>query len=129
MGTPAQPDLIENVGKINPPHCGHIRPPLLGMLVGGVRSGRGLRQRTDRRHDFCRHGAIRYLHWRKRINVARLLAGRVARGSARHERQACQRQTGHFGCSCHIRDLGWGVGTSVHLSLVGLARRFLAGLN
>jgi len=73
MGTPAQPDLIENVGKINPPHCGHIRPPLLGMLVGGVGSGRGLRQRTDRRHDFCRHGAIRYLHWSKRINVPRLL--------------------------------------------------------
>jgi len=41
MGTSAQPDLIENVGKVNPPHCGHIRPPLLGMLVGGVGSGRG----------------------------------------------------------------------------------------
>ena len=79
MGTPAQPDLIENVGKVSPPHCGHIRPPLLGNLVGGVRSGRGSRHRTQIDVTIFVGTALSDTYTtRKRINVAPPPAGRVA---------------------------------------------------
>jgi len=91
MGTPAQPDLIENVGKINPPHCGHIRPPLLGMLVGGVGSGRGCVTAQIDVTIFVGTALSDTYTRRKRINVTRLLraawrgvlhgmSGRLVRG-------------------------------------------------
>ena len=74
------PDGLEHVGKGSPPHCGHIRRPLLGQLVGGVRSG-DLRRRISQMAQFVSRflSARRYptlTLTKKRITVVPSPAGR-----------------------------------------------------
>src|SRR3954469_18635368 len=91
----------------------------------GCQIGEGsvdVRQRTDRRNDFCRLGAIR-LHWEKTNQRGTASCGPRRKGSVRHELQACSLWGGlslgegpSLGRLCHVRKDG-GVGTACFLVL------------